>query len=204
MNFRVMFGSVAVVGAFAFGATGSAVAAPAGPEGPENCTFTKGTTTCTLVGAPVVTTSTSKDAAGCTVTHETTRITTSYSAHRGTYNSNGTAVDAPASTTSESTALVSKVCPPPPPVATGPGQAACEALGYDWEGSRPAVIYGSAGTINFSCGKGDGLDASGAWAIAYTPVHSQGCATRNASDGWWGTIYNFGTPGNYYYICYKI
>jgi hypothetical protein len=188
--------SLAVAGAFAFGGTGSALAAPAGSEGPENCTFSKGTTTCAHVGDPVVTTSTSTDGAGCTLTHKTTTITTTYSAHRGTYNSNGKAVPAPASTSTESTVLDSKVCPP----ADGPGQAECEALGYNYEGSRPGSVYGYAATIQFSCGEGNGLTYEQAWAISWTGVHSSGCATRNASDNWWGTV--TGTQGSAYYICY--
>lgn len=198
MNTKLLC-SLAVAGAFALGGAGSALAAPAGPEGPANCSFTGGTTTCANVGAPVVTTSTSSpDQNGCTTTSETTTTTTTYSAHRGTYNSNGTSVAAPANTSTSSTREVSHYCPPPP--SNGPGEAACKSLGYNYSGERQGSVYGYAATIHFTCGEGNGLSFTAANQISWTSVHSEGCATRNVSDDWWGTT--TGTDGAAYYECY--
>jgi len=195
-------------------AAAPALAAPAGPEGPSSCSFSNGTTTCAHVGAPVVTTSTtSPDQNGCTTTSETTTTTTSYSAHRGTYNSNGTSVSAPADTSTSSTREVSTYCPPPP--SSGPGEAACKALGYNYNSSQyQRVIFRSSVTVRFTCGEGNNLTLQQAQAIGASPVHSAGCAPLNATyPNTWGTWLAPGygntgqeplPPSGWYFICYTI
>ena len=92
-------------GALALSGVGTAVAAPAGPEGPDNCTFEMGITTCTLVGEPVITESIGGFPCGDVVlpyTIYTTTVTTTYSRHRGAYNTNGQEIERSTSTSSSS------------------------------------------------------------------------------------------------------
>ena len=181
------------------------MAAPAGPEGPSNCTFEKGTTTCSHVGDPVVTTSTSSPdpTTGCKTTTTTTTITTSYSAHRGTYNSHGKQLADPPSTSTESSTS-SEECPPPPPANSA--KAACEALGYNYNEPGGDFIQNGYhhGELYYTCGDGNDLTIAQAWAIAWTPVHSQHCVVSR--DGW-GTVNAPGYPASFpatgwYYVCF--
>ena len=190
-------------------AAGPALAAPSGPEGPSNCSFSNGTTTCAYVGDPVVTYSTTDpDANGCTTTYKTTTVTTSSTAHRGTYNSNGTPVEAPADTSTSETVEDSSYCPPPP--ANGPGQAACESLGYNYSGTeRQQVIYSQPSTVHFTCGEGNNLTIGQAWAIAGTGVHTACQQMAATTPNTWGTVQAPGYPETFpatgwYYVCYTV
>ena len=82
------------VGALALVAPGSALAAP-GSEGPSNCTFAKGTTICEHTVVEESSYTSEPDADGCVTTTTVSAVFTSYTAHRGTYNSGGAAVQAP-------------------------------------------------------------------------------------------------------------
>lgn len=108
---RRVLSVLTVTSAVALAAAGTAAAAPSGPEGPSNCAFNNGATTCSAVGAPVVTQTTSSPAAGCTTTTTTSTVTTTYTRHRGTYNSNGKALDAPADSAA-ATSSASTSCAP--------------------------------------------------------------------------------------------
>lgn len=178
-------------------ATGTALAAPAGSESPSNCTFSKGTTTCSHVGDPVVTTSTGTDGAGCTLTYKTTTIPTTYSAHRGTYNSAGEAVPAPASTSTESTVLDSKVCPPAKTAKT-----ICEDAGGTFDGTpTPTDYMHPGGTILLQC-SGFGADWQTAlYSVGYPwrPYCDAAASSFGARVGQVGTVnptWDTGTPTN--------
>lgn len=83
-------------GALALAAPGSALAAPAGDEGPDHCTFEKGVTICEFSETTIETEVSEPDpVTGCVTTtiYDTTIFW--YTAHRGTYNSNGRPVEPP-------------------------------------------------------------------------------------------------------------
>ena len=140
MKALALAGAIVAALAVAVGAGAST----SGPEGPANCTFANGITTCAWPGAPASTQSTSAAdvRTGCTTTTTTTTTTTSYTAHHGTYNSNGVAVKAPAATTS-STSSDSTSCPThgsTPIEFVGPNYSNCGTYGQP-SGPVAGTVY---------------------------------------------------------------
>lgn len=151
-------------GVFALAYTGAALATPNGPEGPGNCTFDKGVTTCSYVGQPVATgTSTSAPDArtGCTTTTSTYTTTTTYTSHHGTYNSQGEEVTAPQPTSTTSTSS-STSCPPHGSVALNAGHSqGCSGAGqtgpligtvYYYESGPDVILHVELTNANPSSG----------------------------------------------------
>jgi len=101
--------ALASTGALALLAPGIALAAPA-PEGPSNCTFAKGTTICSHATVENSSYTSEPDADGCTTTTWESAVFTSYTAHRGSYNSGGAPVEPPPDTAISGIAI-SVECP---------------------------------------------------------------------------------------------
>jgi hypothetical protein len=152
-------------------------------------------TTCGHVQAPVVTTDTSAPdpVTGCTTTTTTTTTTTNYTAHQGTYNSNGVARTAPASTNAVSNTSAQN-CPAGRaiPLYYSPGNNPCDAgptvpgqtqtgTAYLTESDSGLVTVhavltqqdpGSAEYFNVRCAVGDGnpptVDSNGNVTVDWT------------------------------------
>jgi len=77
----------------------SASAAPPGPESAANCTFVNGATVCATVGQPVLISTQAGFDSGCFTFSNTYATTTTYAAHRGTFNSQGVELTLPPTVT---------------------------------------------------------------------------------------------------------
>lgn len=180
----------ALASALVFGAAGNAAAAPSTPE---NCTFAQGVTTCTYVGDPVVTTSTTYDSADCALNYETTTVTTTYTARRGPAQGKGPAVAAPPSTsTSSDPVFVSKVCP-------RTTAEKCQDAGGSFTGPGYDSAFGR--TTFFTCsGFGENLSAAQAAGEALV----MDCRRNWGVTTWGQTTVYYAQPGGWYVTCMKI